>query len=315
MTEKQKTLLIERYLKGELPDAERQEVERMAENDAQFAEDISLMHVVLSTLEDRDLVQFHRDITAAWDAEDGDEKEGPELETPVAPDTLQVGWSRRRWLLAAALLIAIVVIGLWQYYRLQQPSPIVNKPETSEKQEQTPEILIPPREEEAPAPPTRPQAQNPQSKPQPNRQYIAMAKTHYGYAPDFANIRKTGANALPDSLTPLQRAERAFADKQYDKVIQLLAQPDAKVRESSLYLRGHAHFNAGHYKAAARDFRSVAEMKGFSLDNATWYMLLRDLAIYGPTDANVQAQLKSILTDLGHPYNDAAKKLQSEIRR
>ena len=115
MTEEQKTLLIERYLKGELPDAERQEVERMIENDAQFAEDVSVMRLMLTTLEDRDQVKFHQQITAAWDAGNDDEKEEPETDTPAADGTLRPAWSRRRWLLAAAaLLLVAVAAGVWR---------------------------------------------------------------------------------------------------------------------------------------------------------------------------------------------------------
>lgn len=315
MTEEQKTLLIERYLKKELPDAERLDVERLIENDAQFAEEVSVMRLMLDTLEDKELTQFHRDVTAAWDAEkedeedDNDEKQEPQLNTPPEPGAMQAGWSRRRWLLAAALAIAVAAAGIWQYYQNQPPAPIVNKPDTPGQEEPIPPL---PPDTARTAPPVRPQAQNQR---QPNRQFIAMAKTHYGNAPEFANIRKAGGNAPVDSLTRLQQAERAFADKQFEKAVRLLAEPDAKVQESALYLRGHAHFNAGHYEAAARDFQSVAQMAGYNLDDATWYLLLSDLALYGPANETVRKQLQVIADDSGHPFNAEAKKLRDNINR
>lgn len=311
MTEEQKTILIERYLKGELPDAERQELERMIENDAEFAEDVSVMRLMLTTLEDRDQVKFHQQITAAWDAGNDDEKEEPEIDTPAGDRTLRAGWSRRRWLLAAALLLAAVAAGVWQYYQIQPVPPIVNQQETP--QDPPPVAPVPQDSVEKPAPPVRPQAQNTPKKPNP--QYIAMAKTYYASAPDFSNLRKADGSIPVDSLPVLQRAERAFFDKQHEKVIQLLARPDANVRESAIYLRGHAHFNAGHYEAAARDFQTIVQLQNYYADDAEWYLLLSNLVLYGPKSDIVRGQLEKITSDAEHPKFDKAKKLRDQINR
>lgn len=309
MTEEQKTLLIERYLKGGLlSDAERLEVERMIESDKQFAEEVSVVRLMLTTLEDRDQVMFHQQITAAWDAGGDDDIQEPEIETPAGDNTLRTGWSSRRWLLAAALLLAAMTAGVWQYYRTL-PAPImVNPPET-----QPPVTPIPQDGAEKPAPAVRPQAQNTPKKPNP--QYIALAKTYYSSAPDFSNLRKAGGSIPVDSLPVLQRAERAFTDKQYEKVIQLLARPDANVRESAIYLRGHAQFNAGHYEAAARDFQTIVQLKAYYTDDAAWYWLLSNLALNGPKDETVRRQLEAIVGDAEHPKVDAAKELRDQIKR
>lgn len=314
MTEEEKTLLIERYLKGELPDAERQEVERMIETDAQFAAEVSVIRLMLDTLEDRDLVQFHRRITEAWDAEEEDEDEdnkdgSPDNRPSVGPDDWKGRSNRRYWILAAALLFVLIVIGLWKYYQAPlQQLPVINTQDTPPQQKPTPPLD---RDSVVKPPPVRPQAQNTGDRPNPK--YIALAKSNYGAAPDFSSLRGGTDNIPIDSLPPLLRAERAFAGKQYKKVIQLLARPGSGVLESATYLRGHAYFNTGNYAAAAKDFSVVADMKKQDADDAGWYLLLSNLALYGPGNETVRRQLDAIAGDSGHPHVVEAKKLQVEI--
>ena len=315
MTEEEKTLLIERYLKGELPDAERREVERMIETDAQFAEDVSVIRLMLNTLEDRDLVQFHRKVTDAWDAEedddddkDDDQDNTPENRPPAGSGQLKAG-SNRRWFLAAALLLTVVAIGVWKYNRMQPAPPVVNDPQPPVQQESAPPVN---RDTTVKPPSVRPQAQNAPEKPNPK--FIAMAKSNYGAAPDFSNLRKGTGNIPVDSLPALQQAERAFADKKYKKVVQLLAKPGSGVLESATYLRGHAYFNTGNYAAAAKDFSAVADMQKQDADDAGWYLLLSNLALYGPSNETVRRQLDAIAGDSGHPHVAKAKKLQADIR-
>ncbi len=315
MTEEEKTLLIERYLKGELPDAERREVERMIETDAQFAEDVSVIRLMLNTLEDRDLVQFHRKVTDAWDAEevddddkDDDQDNTPENRPPAGSGHLKAG-SNRRWFLAAALLLTAVAFGVWKYNRTQPAPPVVNDPQPPVQQAPAPPVN---RDTTVKPPPVRPQAQNTPEKPNPK--FIAMAKSNYGAAPDFSNLRKGTGNIPVDSLPALQQAERAFADKKYKKVVQLLAKPGSGVLESATYLRGHAYFNTGNYAAAAKDFSAVADMQKQDADDAGWYLLLSNLALYGPSNETVRRQLDAIAGDAGHPHVAKAKKLQADIR-
>lgn len=316
MTEEEKTLLIERYLKGELPDAERREVERMIETDASFAEDVSVIRLMLNTLEDRELVQFHRKVTDAWDAEeDDDDNEDdrgntPENRPPTGSGHLKTGSNRRYWFLAAALLLAAVAVSVWKYNRTQPAPPVANDPQPPVQQEPAPPVN---RDTTVKTPPVRPQAQNAPEKPNPK--YIAMAKSNYGAAPDFSNLRKGTGNTPVDSLPALQQAERAFADKQYKKVVQLLAKPGSGVLESATYLRGHAYFNSGNYAAAAKDFSVVADMQKQDADDAGWYLLLSNLALYGPGNETVRRQLDAIAGDSGHPHVAEAKKLQADIRQ
>ena len=306
MTEEEKTLLIERYLKGELPDAERREVERMIETDASFAEDVSVIRLMLNTLEDRELVQFHGKITAAWDAEDYT----PEIRWPTGSGRLKLSHKRRFWFLAIAVLATMAVISVWNFYHFHQAAPVINNPQPPVQQEPAPPVN---RDTTVKTPPVRPQAQNAPEKPNPK--YIAMAKSNYGAAPDFSNLRKGTGNTPVDSLPALQQAERAFADKQYKKVVQLLAKPGSGVLESATYLRGHAYFNSGNYAAAAKDFSVVADMQKQDADDAGWYLLLSNLALYGPGNETVRRQLDAIAGDSGHPHVAEAKKLQADIRQ
>ena len=308
MTEEEKTLMIERYLKGESPDPERQEVERLAEKDARFAGDIALMREVLGALGDRDLVRFQRDITAAWDAEqdDDDDRNNDDSGPDQAPRTV----GSRRFLILLAVLLLAGVLGTWQYNRSNPPAPAAEEiPPVVPTPNSPPQVA--PTEPVNPAPAQETKPGNSQPAPRP----IAMAREYYGAVPEFTQLRKGGEAAPENSLTALQQAERAFAARQYQKAVRLLARPAPDVMEIAVYLRGHANFMAGDYLAAASDFQAVADREGLDLDNAQWYLALSNLALYGTQNKTVRDQLNNIAGDPEHTHHDKAIKLQEALNR
>lgn len=168
----------------------------------------------------------------------------------------------------------------------------------------TPEISPPKTPPEpAPQPPgpaARPQAPMAQKRPQPTMRALALAS--YRVPEGLSGIR--GGNDNEN----LSLAATAFSEKDYARVLELLADLPENERQEALSLRAHAHFGAKNFADATRDF-SELEKGGVYRREAQWFAALAYLAAYPTDKKKVLEMLGKIKQDSKHPYRTNAEKL------
>ncbi|HOY14389.1 MAG TPA: hypothetical protein PLY70_14670 [Saprospiraceae bacterium] len=108
-------------------------------------------------------------------------------------------------------------------------------------------------------------------------------------------------------------AIKAFEQKNYSKVLELLKSLPEEEEQEALSLRAHAYFNLGKYKEALSDFRSLQE-GGIYKREGEWYGLLAAIAINGEKDPSWQKDLDLILKNVNHPFYKEALQLSKAIK-
>ncbi len=130
------------------------------------------------------------------------------------------------------------------------------------------------------------------------------------------------AYRVPDGLTTMRGAEtedtlalanKAFSDKNYRRVLQLLATLPADEPQEALALRAHAQFGAGRYADAARDFADL-EKGGIYRREAQWFGVLAQIATPGSDKKLWMKRLDEISQDARHPFQKEAGALKKEVR-
>ncbi len=130
------------------------------------------------------------------------------------------------------------------------------------------------------------------------------------------------AYRLPDELTTtrgedtedtLAQANKAFIEKNYRRVLQLLATLPEDERQEALVIRAHAQFGAGRYADAARDFADL-EKGGIYRREAQWFGVLAQMAAKGSDQKLWMKELEKIRKESGHPYRKQAEGLWGKIR-
>jgi hypothetical protein len=108
-------------------------------------------------------------------------------------------------------------------------------------------------------------------------------------------------------------ANKAFTEKNYRRVLQLLATLPADERQEALAIRAHAQFGAGRYADAARDFAEL-EKGGIYRREAQWFGVLAQMAAPGSDKGLWMKELESIRKDVSHPYQKEANILWNRLR-
>ena len=130
------------------------------------------------------------------------------------------------------------------------------------------------------------------------------------------------AYRVPDELTTtrgadtedtLALANKAFTEKNYRRVIQLLATLPADESQEALTIRAHAQFGAGRYANAARDFADL-EKGGIYRREAQWFGVLAQMATPGSDKRLWMKELDEIRRGSGHPYRKQAEGMWGKIR-
>ena len=211
-------------------------------------------------------------------------------------------WITRNWKWLLPVLLCLGAAGFLFYRnspaRVDAPPPEVVPPVSVPADT----VLLPKTPPSAPPP----QQPDPRDKVTPDPRIYAMAA--YEMPESLSGLR--GAS----TEDTLGLAQTAFAEKNYRKVVSLLAVLPPDERQEALHLRAHARFSLQRFADAARDF-SELEQGGIYRREAEWYGLLSRMAAQG-TDKNLlMRQLDTIRKQNGHPYREKAETLWRRLNR
>ncbi len=275
--------LIQDYLRGRLPAAERDQFEQQLESDPGLAEEVALQRAELAAAE-----QLLASETRAWMRE---------WQKPAQP----VFRAGRFWWLAAVAAGALLLTAAIY---------LLNLPETSPKDQ--PEVVLPPVDkpvaietDPVPAPQPAP-AQKTAAPPD----YLAEARLHF-QEPVLSDIRR----ANTDSVAGLFRqAQAAYAAADYRRTLDLLAQTDSTRMQSATFLEAHALFHLNRFAEAEARFETlVAQNSRQFRYPAEWGLLICRLASFPEREQVFQQQLDALLDNPQHPYFEQAKNLKSAL--
>ncbi len=113
---------IEAYINGTLTGTDLMEFEQKLQNDSNLATDIQLIRRVDDTLGDQSSLEVHQKVEVAVDDFLAElvQEESAEIKTIAHPPIRKIGGWAQRWAVAASfLLLAVIVVVLWQ---LQSPT-------------------------------------------------------------------------------------------------------------------------------------------------------------------------------------------------
>ena len=219
---------------------------------------------------------------------------------PDMPGTADTGWNRltkyRKYGLPVLLLLGALAFFVFKKSGEQVPA----------VRQQPIQEMPAPENPPAPAAPANenpvPQTQKPVagSKKQPDLRQLAMAG--YRVPEGLSGIRGQ------DEGDNLSKATEAFFQKKYRQALGLLEPLPENDRQEALSLRAHAHFGAGDFQAAARDFAEL-EAGGIYRREAQWFGLLSRMAVPGADIDALKKELEAVRQTANHPYREAAEKL------
>ncbi|MFN0212659.1 MAG: hypothetical protein ACKVT2_00265 [Saprospiraceae bacterium] len=215
------------------------------------------------------------------------------LESPPEPD---ISPKNRNWLIKYWKFILpalLLLVGAGFFIFKYTPVPIEILPQN------TPSPIDP-------APNTSPLKEPIAQQPLPNPRAAdsrRLALAAYRVPDGLSGVRGTADDS--DTLT---LAGKAFAQKNYRRTQLLLSKLPESDQQECLSLRAHAHFGAGDFQAAARDFSDL-EKGGIYRREAQWYGLLASMATLGGDKKIWFKQLDSIRQQPNHPYRREAERL------
>lgn len=218
------------------------------------------------------------------------------LESPPEPDIppKDRSWLSRNWKYALPALLILGGAGFFIFKN--KPAPTEALPPNA------PAPTAPAPDTGQPAPPERPIAQQPVSDP-PATDSRRLALAAYRVPDGLSGVR--GAAGDADTLT---LASKAFSQKNYRRALLLLSKLPDSDQQEALSLRAHAHFGAGDFAAASRDFADL-EAEGIYRREAQWFGLLARMASPGADKKVWLKQLEAIRQQPAHPYQREAKQL------
>ena len=210
-------------------------------------------------------------------------------------------WITRNWKWLLPVLLCLGAAGFIFYRNTPAPAgtlpPAVPPSAVPADTVSTPQV--PPS-----APP--PQQPNDRDKNMPDPRIYAMAA--YEIPESLSGMR--GAN----TEDTLGLAQTAFAEKNYRKVVSLLAVLPPDERQEALNLRAHARFGLQRFADAARDF-SELEKGGIYRREAQWYGLLARVATPSAKRNEWTKDLDAIRNDGTHPYRKQANDLWQRLNK
>lgn len=259
-------------------------------------------------LADSELADAVREARTVWEA--GEYAHEQRLRSQIrkrfsAPPPAPVAGSffdKNRKTIALALLLFGLGVAAFFFFKNEKNDaepPVKNLPTPEILPEKTPAETAPPAPEiPKPSPASKPQTPIAETQKQPA--FRALALANYKIPNGLSGIRgaTNGEN--------LSLAAKAFFEKNYALTINLLKNLNENDQPEALSLRAHAHFGAGNFAAAARDF-SELEKGGIYLREAEWFGLLARMAADGRDKNALKTELESIRNTADHPYQKAAE--------
>ena len=215
------------------------------------------------------------------------------LESPPEPDIPKSYWNwlYRNWKYALPALLILGAAGFFIFKNTQKETPETPRQLPAE----TPVAQPKPRGDSVILPRPAPVAK---TRNRPSLRQIALAC--YRTPESLPGIRG------PSDDDTLALATKAFLGKNYRRALALLSKLPNDDAQEALLLRGHAHFGAGDFVAAARDFSDL-EQGGIYRREAEWFGWLSRLAMPGADKGLLKSELDAIRQQAKHPYQkDAA---------
>ncbi len=203
-------------------------------------------------------------------------------------------WLYRNWKYALPALLILGGAGFFIFKNT--PAPTEALPQNA------PAPTAPAPDTRQPASPEKPIAQQPAPDP-PATDSRRLALAAYRAPESLSGVRGTAGDT--DTLT---LASKAFAQKNYRRALLLLSKLPDSDQQEGLSLRAHAHFGAGDFAAASRDFSDLGK-GGIYRREAQWFGLLARMATPGADKKVWLKQLDSIRQQPTHPYQREAKQL------
>lgn len=308
---------IEGYLKNRLsPDARAAFEAEMSANPA-LAKEVQLHLDLMAATGEKEVLDLRRQMEELYREQSGENIAGQEkVRAMPQGGGMSVSYRRIAWAAAAAVLLGIVAVTVWKPWQQIPDAPIALPDKTSPAQPDLPDEGIaeapPVPSSGSPKPYTPALSKEKAPSGTSKTRYIAMAGEAYQESSEeWADALRRSASR--GDLLLEEKAERAFADSNYQAVVKLLSSSADTLSPVAVYLRGHANFRLENYAAAAADFRSIVGDKDYSAD-AEWYLLLSLLAQKGADDPEAKQLIKQMRKSGDHPYRSDLQRLLPKIR-
>jgi len=212
-----------------------------------------------------------------------------------------LNWWPRNWKYVLTAMI-VLIVAVYCVFRALEKTPTVPVLPENPSGESTPPIQAPNLGRAQAPPPEIPSEDAAKTR---GLRQLAMAR--YQVPESLSGVR-----GQTDEDT-LALATKAFFEKKYRVVLQLLTTLPENETQEALSLRAHAHFNAGNYSAASRDF-STLESGGIYRREAEWFGLLARMAMPDSDKKAIDAELNKIRKQPNHRFARDAEKLWKALK-
>lgn len=211
-----------------------------------------------------------------------------------------------KWALPAILLLGLAGFLFFQKKGEKRPE---NQPPTEVLPQNPPKPNLPiaqtPTVEKEVLPKTNaPKPNAPKPEKQPALRQIAIAA--YRVPEGISGIRGVG------NADTIQLAGKAFSEKNYQQVVELLRVLPEDERQPALSLRAHAYFLSGKYAEAAADFAQL-ESGGMFRRDAQWFGLLSKMSVAGADKNALKNDLDAIRQNPKHRFQKDAEALWAQV--
>lgn len=289
MKENIPTDLIQPYLKGQLPLAERESFEKLLKNDPALHRELTLQRIEMAASELL-IAAETRELFQEW----------------KKPQQKFFGKKQLGWLLALAAGIFLLIAVIWH----------TNQPEATPASRK--EQNLPPTENPAPTPdqPTQPVKKTPPEQPVATKQagnnLLALAQQHF-QEPVLPELRQLSADSAAGIV---RQAQASYAAAQYAQTLELLALVDSAQLQSATFLAAHALFHLKKYAQAEAEFTRLIEAKSRQYRYPSeWGLLMCRLANAPTKEPAARQQLREILDNPQHPYFIKAQQLEKQLQK
>ena len=286
--------LIKAYLNGTLQGPERANFEAALAADPQLTESLALARAEMAAAE----LLLAADTRALFN----------EWQQPRRVATIN---SRAvSWIAPLAASILLLFAATWLFHR-QDGAPAMSAEQTPPPAPQeTPAPAAPSAHVQPPADVSAPENPAP-TPPATPKNYPAMARQQMP-GPLTTNLRKPASDSVASAY---QRAQTAYAEGDYRRALDLLAQVDSARMQSATFLAAHALFRLDRFEEAETQFARLVEWKSrqYRFDSE-WGLLMCRLADFPRRKKAVWQQLDDILNKPEHPYFPTAQALKKALK-